>query len=143
MTRSSDEALDEAQLALGTKCERLLSSKAWHKAHTTTQKGLLLRLQMLKAAGLPAMRLVSNSKLKALGRIPRSHEGHQVDAIEAVTKCGATSSGLYANMPLAILLLCAAAHSHPPTTTCPFCTAHAPPSSPHAPSYSHRWRRPS
>ena len=37
MTRSSDEALDEAQLALGTKCERLLSSKAWHKAHTTTE----------------------------------------------------------------------------------------------------------
>jgi len=119
MTRSSDEALDEAQLALGTKCERLLSSKAWHKAHTETQKGLLLRLQMLKAAGLPAMRLVSNSKLKALGRIPRSHEGHQVDAIEAVTKCGA-QIGL--NMPLAILLLCAAAHSNPPTTTCPFCS---------------------
>ena len=68
MTRSSDEALDEAQLALGTKCERLLSSAAWHKAHTSTQKGLLRRLQMLKAAGLPAMRLVSNSKLKALGR---------------------------------------------------------------------------
>ena len=102
MTRSSDEALDEAQLALGTKCERLLSSAAWHKAHTSTQKGLLRRLQMLKAAGLPAMRLVSNSKLKALGRIPRSHEGHQVDAIEAVTKCGA-AIGL--NMPLAVLLL--------------------------------------
>ena len=113
MTRSSDEALDEAQLALGTKCERLLSTAAWHKAHTTTQKGLLLRLQMLKAAGLPAMRLVSNSKLKALGRIPRSHEGHQVDAIEAVTRCGADAVN---NMPLAVLLLCAAAHSNPPTT---------------------------
>ena len=139
MTRSSDEALDEAQLALGTKCERLLSSKAWHKAHTTTQKGLLRRLQMLKAAGLPAMRLVSNSKLKALGRIPRSHEGHQVDAIEAVTKCGADVN----NDPLAVLLLCAAAHSNPPTTTCSFSTAHeAPPSSPHAASYSHRWKRP-
>ena len=109
MTRSSDEALDEAQLALGTKCERLLRSAAWHKAHTTTQKGLLLRLQMLKAAGLPAMRLVPNSKLKTLGRIPRSHEGHQVDAIEAVTRCGADSN----NLPLAVLLLCAAAHSTP------------------------------
>ena len=118
MTRSSDEALDEAQLALNTKCERLLSSEAWHKAHTQTQKGLLRRLQMLKAAGLPAMCLVPNSTLKTLGRIPRSHEGHQVDAIEAVTKCGA-STGLDANKPLAILLLCAAAHSHPPTTTCP------------------------
>ena len=117
MTRSSDEALDEAQLALGTKCERLLSSAAWHKAHTSTQKGLLLRLQMLKDAGLPAMRLVPNSTLKTLGRIPRSHEGHQIDAIEAVTKCGADGTGF--NMPLAILLLCAAAHSHPPTTTCP------------------------
>ena len=114
MTRSSDEALDEAQLALGTKCERLLSSKAWNKAHTRTQTGLLRRLQMLRAAGLPAMRLVSNSKLKALGRIPRSHEGHQVDAIEAVTKCGADVN----NDPLAVLLLCAAAHSNQ-FTTCP------------------------
>ena len=112
MTRSSDEALDEAQLALGTKCERLLSSKAWHKAHTHTLKGLLQRLQMLKAAGLPAMRLVPNSKLETLGRIPRSHEGHQVDAIEAVTRCGADAE----KWPLAVLLLCAAAHSNPPTT---------------------------
>ena len=80
---------------------QVLSSKAWHKAHTSTQKGLLLRLQMLKAAGLPAMRLVPNSKLKALGRIPRSHEGHQVDAIEAVTRCGADVD----NWPLAVLLL--------------------------------------
>mmetsp|Transcript_10320 Transcript_10320/g.27117 ORF Transcript_10320/g.27117 Transcript_10320/m.27117 type:complete len:160 (-) Transcript_10320:1380-1859(-) len=39
--------------------------------------------------GLPRMRVLSNRKLKELGRIPRSHEGHQEDALAAVERCGA------------------------------------------------------
>ena len=33
--------------------------------------------------------MLSNRKLKELGRIPRSHEGHQEDALAAVERCGA------------------------------------------------------
>ena len=100
MTRSAEQAIDEAQAKLGERCERLLASSAWNNAHTTTHKGLLKRLQMIPDAGLNPMRVVAHSKLKELGRIPRSHEGHQEDAIAAVRRCGADSN----NYPKAVLL---------------------------------------
>mmetsp|Transcript_10329 Transcript_10329/g.27167 ORF Transcript_10329/g.27167 Transcript_10329/m.27167 type:complete len:200 (-) Transcript_10329:1276-1875(-) len=49
--------------------------------------------------GLPRMRVLSNRKLKELGRIPRSHEGHQEDALAAVERCGADDS----NHPNAVI----------------------------------------
>ena len=97
MTRSAEQAIDEAQTKLG---ERLLASSAWNKAHTTTRKGLLKRLQMIPDAGLNPMRVVAHSRLMELGRIPRSHEGHQEDAIAAVRRCGADRY----NNPKAVLL---------------------------------------
>ena len=100
MTRSAEQAIDEAQAKLGERCERLLASSAWNKAHTTTHEGLLERLQMIPDAGLNPMRVVAHSRLKRLGRIPRSHEGHQEDAIAAVRRCGADSN----NKPNAVIL---------------------------------------
>ena len=47
MTRNDKEAIDETQAKLGESCERLLASSAWNRAHTTTHKGLLKRLQKL------------------------------------------------------------------------------------------------
>ena len=100
MTRSAEEAIDETQAKLGERCERLLASSAWNRAHTTTHQGLLKRLQMIPDAGLNPMRVVAQSRLRELGRIPRSHEGHQEDAIEAVRCCGADAS----NRPMAVIL---------------------------------------
>ena len=106
MTHSAEQAsvwvvIDDAQANLGERCERLLASSAWNKAPTTTHKGLLKRLQMIPDAGLNPMRVVAHSRLKELGRIPRSHEGHQEDAIAAVRRCGA-QFGI--NRPNAVLL---------------------------------------
>eukprot|EP00964_Phaeocystis_antarctica_P069316 scaffold42098_cov59-Phaeocystis_antarctica.AAC.1 len=55
---------------------------------------------MIPDAGLKPMRVVAHSKLTKLGRIPRSHEGHQEDAIEAVRRCGADGF----NQPKAVIL---------------------------------------
>ena len=101
MTRSADAALDEAQLKLGNACEELLASEAWQRSHPETFSGLKLRLQLLPKAGLPRMRVVPNTKLEELGRIPRSNEGHQVDALEVVEQLG--RSPVEGN-PLAVLL---------------------------------------
>ena len=105
MTHSAEQAsvwvvIDDAQANLRERCERLLASSAWNKAHTTTHKGLLKRLQMIPDAGLNPMRVVAHRTLKELGRIPRSHEGHQEDAIAAVRRCGADGD----NKPKAVLL---------------------------------------
>ena len=100
MTRSAEQAIDEAQAKLGERCGRLLASSAWNRAHTRTHKGLLKRLQMIQDTGLNPMRVVAHSKLKELERIPRSHEGHQEDAIAAVQRCGADPR----NYPKAVLL---------------------------------------
>ena len=34
MTRSAEQAIDEAQAKLGERCGRLLASSAWNRAHT-------------------------------------------------------------------------------------------------------------
>ena len=100
MTRSAEQAIDETQAKLGESCERMLASSAWNRAHTITHKGLLKRLQMIPDAGLNPMRVVAHSRLRELGRIPRSHEGHQEDAIAAVRRCGAD----WQNKPKAVIL---------------------------------------
>ena len=100
MTRSAEQAIDETQAKLGESCERLLGSSAWNRAHTATHQGLLKRLQMIPDAGLNPMRVVAHSTLRQLGRIPRSHEGHQEDAIAAVRRCGADIH----NNPKAVIL---------------------------------------
>ena len=100
MARNPEQAIDDAQAELRERCERLLASSAWNKAHTYTRNGLLKRLQMIPKAGLNPMRVVAHSRLKELGRIPRSHEGHQEDAIAAVRRCGADMH----NSPKAVLL---------------------------------------
>ena len=92
----SDEELPAEQLALGERCEALLASDKWNRAHTVTHAGLLERLQMIVDAGLPPMRLLSAKKLEELGRIPRSDEGHQ----EVVKRCGVDIN----NRPKAALL---------------------------------------
>ena len=81
MTRSAEQAIDEAQVKLGERCERLLASSAWNRAHTTTHKGLLKRLQMIQDAGLNPVRVVAHYRLKELppqlmgrGRIRKKKE---------------------------------------------------------------------
>jgi hypothetical protein len=100
MTRSAEQAIDETQAKLGESCERLLGSSRWNRAHTATHQGLLKRLKMIPDAGLNPMRVVAQSTLRELGRIPRSHEGHQEDAIAAVRRCGAGT----VNAPKAVIL---------------------------------------
>ena len=97
----SDEDLDPEQMAYGRSCEAMLSSGAWNRAHTSTYRGLVARLEMLAANGLPPMRVLSAAKLEALGRIPRSDEGHQEDALAVVKRCGADGDF---NSPKAVLL---------------------------------------
>ena len=89
MTRSDKDALSDAQLALGTACETMLASDKYQRANPMTYGGLVKRLAMLPEHGLPKMRLVPQSKLEELGRIPRSNENFQVDALEAVKRLGA------------------------------------------------------
>ena len=55
---------------------------------------------MIEDAGLPRMRVLSQRKLKELGRIPRSNEDKQEDALDAVIRCGADS---LENSPKAII----------------------------------------
>eukprot|EP00286_Rhodomonas_abbreviata_P020705 CAMPEP_0181291934 /NCGR_PEP_ID=MMETSP1101-20121128/2235_1 /TAXON_ID=46948 /ORGANISM="Rhodomonas abbreviata, Strain Caron Lab Isolate" /LENGTH=396 /DNA_ID=CAMNT_0023396365 /DNA_START=174 /DNA_END=1360 /DNA_ORIENTATION=- len=93
MTRNAGEALDEQQLALSDKCEQMLQSKEWNTADTKTIGGLVTRLKLFKEYGLPSMRVVSHDTLARLGRIPRSNEGFQEDALAAVESCGASVTG--------------------------------------------------
>ena len=85
---STETAPDEA-LADWKRCEALLRTRKWIRANTITCKGAEARLEMICKAGLPAMKVISASTIEQLGRIPRSTEGHAIDAIDAVRKHGA------------------------------------------------------
>jgi hypothetical protein len=87
MTRSAKEALSESQLALGERCERMLASRAWQHANVN-YFGVERRLELIVEAGLPPMTVVSATTLEELGRIPRSNEGYQVDALSALRAHG-------------------------------------------------------
>jgi hypothetical protein len=64
----------------------LVNSRAYQKAAPFTSAGLIKRLEMIKNAGLPPLRVVRLSTLIELGRIPRSTEGHAVDALQEFTR---------------------------------------------------------
>ena len=101
MRRASAD-LSEDQRALAAKCEELLASPAWNRAHTATYNGLVSRLEMIEKSGLPRMRVVPNKKLEEIRRIPRSSANMQVDALEAVRSCGVEKSAH--RRPRAVLL---------------------------------------
>ena len=106
-TKISPEQQEGAEVApksvhektLGETCEELLASRKWNSAQTITIGGLKKRLKMIEDAGLPRMRVLSQRKLKELGRIPRSNEDKQEDALDAVIRCGADIF----NIPKAII----------------------------------------
>mgnify|MGYP002632138672 CR=1 FL=1 len=104
--RSTDAA---DQLELSTVCEDLLGSSTWNRAQMFTHSGLIQRLKMMMQAGLPSMRVLSAAKLESLGRIPRSDEGHQEDALAAVQRCGPDVD----NNPKAVLLFFSHCWSRP------------------------------
>lgn len=66
----------------------LLGSHKWQQINPSTYKGLVKRLKMIKEAELPPMRVISADKIRELGRIPRSTEGFQQDALEVVQHWG-------------------------------------------------------
>jgi len=70
------------------KCKLILASSEWQKANPLTYDGLVTRLELMKNIGLPSMRVISASKIKELGRIPRSNEGYQEDLLAAVKRGG-------------------------------------------------------
>jgi len=54
------------------------------------------RLEMITNAGLPPLRVVRLSTLIELGRIPRSTEGHAVDALQEFDRLGELAKASYA-----------------------------------------------
>ena len=81
------EADDDASCDFGV-TDRLLSSQQWREARTTTYDGLEKRLSLMAEAGLPPMRVLAHKKLAQLGRIPRSTEGHTVNALDVLRQHG-------------------------------------------------------
>ena len=63
---------------------QLLKSNKFTSASPDTQAGLLSRLELLKQAGIPPMKVLPMTKLVELGRIPHSSEGFAVDAATAL-----------------------------------------------------------
>ena len=68
------------------KTMNLMNSKAYQKAAPFTSVGLRKRLEMIKNAGVPPLRVVRLSTLIELGCIPRSTEGYAVDALQEVKR---------------------------------------------------------
>eukprot|EP00961_Rhodomonas_salina_P294140 3934315-Rhodomonas_salina.1 len=93
MTRHAGEALTEQQRRLCETCEQVLGSRRWNDANVRQHSGSCDRLTAVIENSLPAMRVLSQKKLAELGRIPRSHEGHQEDALQAVERCGRDFDG--------------------------------------------------
>jgi len=73
---------------LAENCEKMLNSAAWQNANTSTYDGLIKRFELMEAAGLPRMHVISSKKLISLGRIPRYEENMTEDAIDVVKKHG-------------------------------------------------------
>ena len=63
---------------------QLLSSDRFARANPDSLAGLLRRLELLKQAGIPPMKVLPMTKLIELGRIPHSSEGFALDAAEAL-----------------------------------------------------------
>ena len=75
------------------RCAEMLRQERWMNTHEVTAEGTLARLQMIRAAGLPDMKVIPASTIVELGRIPRSTEGHAINAIDAVNKHGGDEWG--------------------------------------------------
>jgi len=85
---------------LGEVCEELLASSEWLSANTGSLEDSVRRLELVAAAGLPSMRLISAATIEQLGRIPRSDEDHSVDAIQALQNSGTDE----VHNPLAVII---------------------------------------
>ena len=64
-------------LVNGSAYQRASPLKRWDEGVHTRK-----RLEMITNAGLPPLRVVRLNTLIELGRIPRSTEGHAVDALQ-------------------------------------------------------------
>jgi len=63
---------------------KLLSSESFSTANPDSLAGLHKRLELLKQAGIPPMKVLPMSTLIELGRIPHSSEGFAIDAADAL-----------------------------------------------------------
>ena len=74
---------------------RLLNSREWARQHVWYYAGLVKRLEMMRAAGLPPMRVVAAAEIERLGRIPRSTDtdAKVEDALDVVERCGSDRTG--------------------------------------------------
>ena len=84
----ADTILDTSE---GQAVTRLLSSREWSRQDVYNHAGLVKRLQMMRIAGLPPMRVVAAAEIERLGRIPRSTDtdAKVEDALDVVQRCGA------------------------------------------------------
>jgi len=89
-TTTTDRGSDLAWYETGENrtTTQLLSGRDWSSANPFTYAGLLARLELIAGNNMPRMRVIPASRIEGLGYIPRSTEGHAVDAIEAVRRCG-------------------------------------------------------
>ena len=82
---------------VGERCENLLASNEWQTSNPRSYKGLVNRLLLMTKSGLPKMRVLPIKIIEKLGRIPRSHEGYAVDALDEVVKAGYDGGTNYPN----------------------------------------------
>ena len=84
------EPCDDDASDVGT-TDQLLASRQWTATTSTTYDGLEKRLLLMAEAGLPPMRVLPHTTLAQLGRIPRSTEGHTVNALDVLRQHGLNS----------------------------------------------------
>eukprot|EP00873_Tetraselmis_striata_P025357 jgi/Tetstr1/445621/TSEL_003426.t1 len=66
----------------------VMARHSWQHANTRALRGQLEQVREIAAAGHPRMRLVTASKLREIGHLPRSSEGHWEDAEELLQRHG-------------------------------------------------------
>jgi len=81
-----DEPEEEPSLSPAALARRLtlelLADESWQAADVTRWFGLHKRVAMVSRKGLPPLKLLRGSRLRKLGRIPRSDEGFAEEALE-------------------------------------------------------------
>ena len=70
--RSEDETDTILDTAEGQAMTRLLNSREWVRQNAHSHAGLVKRLEMMRDAGLPPMRVVAVAEIERLGRIPHA-----------------------------------------------------------------------
>ena len=88
--RSEDETDTILDTAEGQAMTRLLNSRQWARQNPESYVGLVKRLEMMRTAGLPPMRVVAAKEIERLGRIPRSTDLDATveDALDVVKRLG-------------------------------------------------------